>query len=294
MRLQSSIVASLLLAAACCMPRAAHAAESYDNCNNYIDSLPATISTQGTWCLRKDLATNITSGNAIEIGTNNVTIDCNDFKLGGLAAGAASQTNGIHSSDRKNTVVRHCNIRGFKYGINIQGEGLLVEDNRLDNNLLCGISITSTQTNNMVRGNRVFDTGGSSVSPHGARRGIFAAADIVDNVVDGVFTTYNGIPVTGIEAYGDGIQVSGNRVRDLAPDGTGVAIGIGADFFGFQTIAGNHVVSGGASVYGLGIHGRFDSASTAKTRTFCKNNTVVGFSTAVADCLNAGGNYPNY
>ncbi|HEY0660644.1 MAG TPA: hypothetical protein VGD21_04900 [Lysobacter sp.] len=35
----------------------AFATESYDNCNGFIDTLPATISTQGTRCLRKDLST---------------------------------------------------------------------------------------------------------------------------------------------------------------------------------------------------------------------------------------------
>ncbi|HEY0661599.1 MAG TPA: hypothetical protein VGD21_09825, partial [Lysobacter sp.] len=61
-------------------PAPAQAAQSYDNCTGFIDSLPATITTQGTWCLRKDLSTAMSSGNAITIATNNVTIDCNDFK----------------------------------------------------------------------------------------------------------------------------------------------------------------------------------------------------------------------
>ncbi len=81
--------AGLLLGGLTLQP--AHAAESYDNCTGFIDSVPATITTQGTWCLRKNLATNITTGNAITIATNNVTIDCNDFKIGGLAAGSASR-----------------------------------------------------------------------------------------------------------------------------------------------------------------------------------------------------------
>jgi hypothetical protein len=292
MRLQSSLVALLLLAAACCLPRAAHAAESYDSCNNFIDSLPATISTQGVWCLRHDLATNIASGNAIEIAASNVTLDCNDFKLGGLAAGASSQANGIHA-DANNTVIRHCNIRGFLYGINIYGVGQLVEDNRLDNNLLYGIYVNSSGTSNVVRGNRVFDTGESTVSTSIAT-GISAAADIVDNIVDGVVTSGTTTAVTGIEAFGNGVQVRGNRVGGLAINGGGAAFGISASIYGYQTIAGNHVASGGASVFGTGINGRFDSANTAKTRTFCKDNIVTGFSYAIANCLNAGGNYPNY
>src|SRR5207342_2748301 len=97
-------------------PGLAKAAESYDNCSGTIVSLPATISTQGTWCLKQDLATAITSGAAITINTNNVTIDCNNFKLGGLAAGLGTSAVGIYASGRQNTKVRHCNIRGFFNG----------------------------------------------------------------------------------------------------------------------------------------------------------------------------------
>src|SRR5687768_7416536 len=82
------LITGLLLAAAA-VPRA-YAAESYDYCPRVISSLPATISTQGTWCLKSNLSTGITTGNAITIATNNVTIDCNDYKLGRLPAGDAT------------------------------------------------------------------------------------------------------------------------------------------------------------------------------------------------------------
>ena len=44
-----------------------------------ITSLPATITTRGVHCLTGDLSTSITSTKAIEIQTNNVTIDMNGF-----------------------------------------------------------------------------------------------------------------------------------------------------------------------------------------------------------------------
>ena len=37
----------------------ASAAESYDGCSGFITVLPATIDTQGVWCLKQDLATAI-------------------------------------------------------------------------------------------------------------------------------------------------------------------------------------------------------------------------------------------
>ena len=135
--------AALVLGSLCLLPGNARAAQSYDNCAGFIDSLPATISTQGVWCLRKDLATSMTSGNAINITTNNVTIDCNDFKIGGLGAGNASTTSGIYANNRQNVTVRHCNVRGFHYGIIFNGgAGHLVEDNRLDNSLYRGIYVS--------------------------------------------------------------------------------------------------------------------------------------------------------
>ena len=103
-------------------PSPASAGESYDNCSGFIDSIPATITTQGVWCLRGDLSTAVGSGNAISVATNNVTIDCNQFKLGGLAAGPTSQAYGIFS-ERANTTVRNCNVRGFYAGIYVGSSG---------------------------------------------------------------------------------------------------------------------------------------------------------------------------
>src|SRR6185369_12584927 len=93
------------------------AAESYDNCSGTVASLPAVISTQGTWCFKQDLATSITFGNAITVTTNNVTLDCNNFKLGGLAAGVGTHAYGVYAggygAGRSNITVRNCNVRGF-------------------------------------------------------------------------------------------------------------------------------------------------------------------------------------
>src|SRR5687768_5499102 len=92
----------------------ARAAESYDNCVAYIDALPVVIGTQGVWCLRDNVSTAISSGAAITIATNNATIDCNDFKIGNLAAGPSTNAIGIQASNRRNATIRNCTIRGFR------------------------------------------------------------------------------------------------------------------------------------------------------------------------------------
>jgi parallel beta-helix repeat protein len=154
-------------------------AETVHSCTGFIDSLPAHISTQGVWCLRRNLATNISSGAAILIDTNNVTLDCNEFKIGGLSAGNSTLTSGIQAADRINVTVRNCSIRGFFTGIDLRlGSGHLVEHNRLDNNLYAGIFVSGE--NSLVRGNSVLDTGAAG-SGHAV--GIRAYGHISDNVV---------------------------------------------------------------------------------------------------------------
>jgi hypothetical protein len=261
----------------------AQAAQSYDNCNGFIDSLPATISMQGVWCLRHDLATNITSGNAIEIAANNVTIDCNDFKLGGLAAGDLSQAYGIYAGDRQNSTVRHCNVRGFHVGILLGGAGHLVEDNRLDNNLVTGIGVYGDH--NLVQHNRVFDTGG--LSPDVIQEdinAIIASADIIDNTIDGVASDpAMALGVTGIWALGADGLVKGNRVGGLLDNGA-QAYGIYVSGSN-QSIVDNHVTAAVAATVGTGFGGPgIDSA-------ICTSNTSMKFATTgFGGCIDNGGN----
>ncbi len=266
------LAAVLMLGGLFLLPVNARAAQSYDSCVGFIDSLPVTISTQGTWCLRKDLATSMSSGVAINIATNNVTIDCNDFKIGGLAAGNTSVARGIFAGGRNNITVRHCAIRGFYYGIHISyGAGHLVEDNRLDNNLNTGIHVMGD--NNRVRRNAVYDTGG--YPGMNASYGILAAAHLIDNTVDGVFATATTSYPTGISVEGYGNEARGNQVSGLALAGSGNAMGIYAADSGIR-LAGNHV-SGTAVTAGWGIYGYGGN-------TFCTSNTVVNYASAYLSC----------
>src|SRR5215471_9938738 len=78
-----------------------------------ITALPAVITVQGIYCFTGDLNTAMTSGNAIDIQTNNVVLDLNGWKLGGLAAGLGTNAVGIHASDRKNITIKNGTVRGF-------------------------------------------------------------------------------------------------------------------------------------------------------------------------------------
>ena len=264
------------------LPRAAQAAEGYDNCTGFITSLPVVISTQGTWCLKQDLATAITSGKAIDIQTNNVTIDCNGYKIGGLAGGTSSNAYGIYADTRQNITVRNCGIRGYYFGINLIGSGgagHLVEDNRLDNNLLEGIVVKGD--NNTVRRNRVYDTGGHTpATGFDFGIGIDADANIIDNTVSGVFGNLTDSSNDGIIINGKGTEARGNQVSGLTAAGSGNAVGILVNGL-YDTARDNSLA---------------DTESTGGTGVFCNSaalatgNMIANFTTAMQSCNNGGGN----
>ena len=216
-----------LLLAFACAGLAAPARAETTSCTT-IAALPATLSSQGVYCLTRDLASSLESGAAVTVATNNVTIDCNGYKLGNLAASAATTAVGILASGRLNTTVRGCGIRGFRVGIRVEGGGHLVEDNRLDFNR--NIAIVIAGDGGTVRRNRVFSTGGGTTAM--AAAGIHATygVDVLDNLVSGVEAKPGtGYQATGVYSIGNtGGSIEGNRIRGLAGGAAGQEIAIWA------------------------------------------------------------------
>ena len=214
----------LLLAAAGLVPQAR--AET-STCTS-ITTLPTVISTQGVYCLKQDLSTAITTGSAITINTNNVTIDCNDFKIGGLGGGPNTLASGISAENRSNITVRNCNVRGFYNGVNLAGAAggyHLVEKSRFDLNTGNGILLSGD--GGTVRNNRVYDTGNSAGSVAGIQT--YGAVDILDNSINNVIAKPgSGMPVYGILTnVGAGREISGNRISGLVAEGpVGLRLGI--------------------------------------------------------------------
>ena len=279
----------LLLALAgvclCLQPRSAHAARSYDNCTGFVTSLPTFIASPGIWCLKADLATAVTSGAAIVIGSDDVAIDCNDFKLGGLAAGIGTLTVGINASGRSGLAVRNCNIRGFMYGIYINGVGgrHVIEDNRFDNNTYEAINVKGDGS--VIRRNRIFTTGGSTQASDATGIAAFDSVDIINNVVSGVSAT------AGSNAQANGIYTSlnlsgriiGNAVRGLKADGIGLPRGLFNIGSTRITLRDNDIVGNGSA----DSNGIFCASSTG--RAF--HNTVNGFDIPMFVCHDSGANY---
>jgi len=269
------------------VPREARA-ETYQTCAGFIDALPATIDTQGVWCLRKDLSTSVASGAAITIAANNVTIDCNDFKIGGLSAGAATKAVGIETS-RQNATIRNCAIRGFYRGVVLSGGGHAVVDSRFDGNTNFGIYVFGDNT--VVRNNRVMDTGGAPGDSIWDKIavGIYIetsyAATVHDNVVEGVVATEGGNGYAyGIIASAVMGTIKGNAISTVVADGTGQAIGIRNGYVSGRAVAqDNIIVAGTTTATGTGL-------SCAHDGMMVRANVVRGFATTLESCTDIGAN----
>jgi len=222
-----------------------------------ITALPAVITVQGLYCFTGHLATNIVSGDAIDIQTNNVVVDLNGFKLGGLAAGPGTTANGIHALDRQNITIKNGTVRGFLKGILLEStgtsQGHVVEDVRADQNTLTGMEVDGA--GNIVRNNQVVATGGTTTL------GANASAQ-------------------GIMILGNGARVLNNDVINTVKQGTGTAIGIH-----FNGATSSFAVNNRITVADFGID--CTSGATGKYR----DTLTFGVTTpATGTCTDAGNN----
>ena len=177
------------------------------------------ITVQGIYCFTADLATAMTSGNAIDIQTSNVVLDLNGFKLGGLGAGLGTNAFWIHALDRQNITIKNGTIRGFFEGIVLvdagASQGHVVEDIRADQNTFIGIDVGGS--GNIVRNNQVVATGGATCCGANAQAyGIFVMGngprvlnnDVINTVKRGTGTRAWGIYLAGVNG---GLAVN-NRI----------------------------------------------------------------------------------
>ena len=238
-----------------------------------ITSLPYTISSSGIYCLTGNLSTSMTLGNAITINTNNVTIDLNGWRLGGLAAGTGTQTNGIYARDRKNITIQNGTLRGFSRGIFFSGsipftisQGNIVQNVRLEQNTYMGIQADGRGT--ILRSNQIVDTGGTTNS--GLVIGILVygpGARIIDNDVIGVNATVDAFGIQAVSAPGTVLEH--NRVDDISGD-TGQIRGIVIVSSEGVLVAHNFITNAGA--YGI-----LFASSTGKYMNNLTSNVTTGF-----------------
>ena len=246
----AKLAASLLVLFALTLATAPARAQT-TNCTA-ITALPAVITVQGVYCFTDHLSTAITVGNAIDIQTNNVTIDLNGFKLGGLAAGLGTGTFGIYAGSRQNITIKNGTIRGFFRGILLGGasQGHVVEDIRADQNTYIGIQVSGAGT--IVRSNQVVATGGCT-TPCGAN------ADA------------NGIIVSGT-----GPRVLNNDVFTVTKQGTGIARGIVFDSVTGGLAVNNRITEADRGIDYAGSTGKFRDNITFGVTTPYTLGTDIG------------------
>ena len=217
-----------------------------------ITTLPAVITVQGVYCFTGHLGTAMTSGTAIDIQTNNVVLDLNGFKLGGLAAGFGTTAYGIYAYNLQNITIKNGTVRGFIHGIYLGGsssQGNVVEDVRADQNTSIGITVQGS--GNIVRNNQVVTTGGTT--NYGANAGAY-----------------------GISVSGSGPQVINNAVTNTFGQGTGLAYGI---FFSSVTggfAVNNRISTADKGIYLSGSSGKYRDNLTFGVTTPFTGGTAVG------------------
>lgn len=263
-----------------------------------IESVPAVISSQGVYCLKSHVSGALASGAAILVNTNNVTIDCNEFKVGNLAAGPATQATGISATGRNNVTVRNCGVRGFQTGISLTDGLYRVESNRLDNNTRSGIIVSGSGS--AVRRNEVVDTGGGTAPGTSQIEAIRTSGgmDVVDNNVSGVI----GASGTNGNVYGilaadmDAGLIKGNRVREMAPTGSGFRRGIWVTGGNRVTVTSNTVILNGGL---LSLDAGIRCGDGLILNGVARENTilgtgVLGTALGLVNCVSLGGlNYVN-
>jgi hypothetical protein len=265
-------------------PGAARAAESYDTCSSVVTTLPATLATQGTWCLDKNFAPSMMSGNAISITANHVTLDCNNFVIDNTQAGGGTNAIGIAATDMANITLRHCDVRGFRMGARLLGTsgGHVVEDNRFQQNTYVAVNVQGNGS--IVRRNLVLDTGASTITDFAT--GIYTnyTVDVIDNTVAGVVARAG----SNGNAYGINTEantsgtIALNRIRGLVRQGTGSAWGVYNNNSGRINLTDNDLASvSSTNAFGL---------RCANSQGSSTGNVINGFVTGHVNCSPDGNN----
>ncbi len=289
-----------------------------------IASVPTIITVQGVYCLKKNLASSSATGRMIEIRTNNVTIDLNGFKLGGLAAGLNTQAIGIYAVGRRNIRIANGAIRGFLFGIYLGGDwqsssGHIVEGLTMDGNVVVAISVSGSGV--IVRGNQILNTSnlvapslagpgpGQSpaaasntasatrprsvqrFSPQNAGSDIasillpFVRDSLVENNV--IATSQGGFFTDGINVLGSSnVKISGNFISGIA--GISYSSGVYLD-----SSASNILIENNRIIEILSRDSAAHGIESASLTSYCLGNTIIAAQTAqTVGCSAQAGTLP--
>ncbi|WP_139832250.1 hypothetical protein [Mesorhizobium australicum] len=246
-----------------------------------IVSLPAVITQQGIHCMKKDLATSATTGNAITINANNVTIEMNGYKLGGLGGGVNTQATGISAYNRQNITIRNGAIRGFLHNVKIEGPqiggsstGHLIENVRSESARYVGLWIMGSHS--VVKNNTVILTGGGTLaSAYGIVVQFGEGHSVMNNIVNDVSESNLAYGITASDTIG--AVVEGNQVRDVAASTSYGIFSSGER----NVIQRNTIINFSAGT--TGIDGQ-------ATNDACIGNAITNFTAPLNGCSLSSGN----
>ena len=248
-----------------------------------ITSLPYTISTQGIYCLKENLVTDITSGSAITINSNNVVINLNGYRLGGLPAGPSTDAIGIYANEQENITIRNGTVRGFFIGIWLSdrppyttSHGYLIEDIYAEMNAYIGIDVHGR--GNTIRNNQVVNTGGSTATKYA--HGIISFGPGAYVLNNDVVETKGQSTASAYGVYlnsGSGAVVENNRIWNSSL-GTGASHGIYILSSSDVLVSNNRVITMNSGVY-------YDTATGGYS-----DNLTIGVTDPYTGGTDAGGN----
>ncbi len=246
-----------------------------------ITYVPYVISVEGVYCFTGHLETSMTSGTAITINADNVTINMNGWKLDGLGAGDGTQTFGIYAYLRKNITIRNGTIRGFEYGIVLNdswpyttSQGHLIEDIRADMNTKTGFLIRGS--GNTVRHNQIIATGGSTVDTY--VYGILLGGPggrVLNNDIS-TATSGSGYVYGLYLSYAHGAVVEGNRIDEVS-SGTGNTYGMLFQNSADILAVGNRISSAKYGIYYSVSTGKYMDNLTSSVVTPFIGGIAVGY-----------------
>ena len=260
-----------------------------------------TISSSGDYCFTEDIATNMSSGQAIVIAADDVTIDLNGYELDDTA-GSLSQA--IYSNGYDNLTVRNGTIKGFASAVALIGassSGRLLEDLVVTNNTSSAFRVDGA--NITVRNNSIFDiTGGSGVETIQLNNA--DGASVINNYIAGSLAPSShayGIYLSS----GSNVIVKDNRIVDITSEG-GFAAPIYVSSTDDSVFENNYISGTSASTTTYGFKEANSSSNNVYTNNhvidadygfYCdsstswmRDNTTTGVTTLRSTCTDKGNN----
>jgi len=173
-------------------------------------TVTTTISVPGNYCLSTKLTYTPSTGDAIAITADNVTLDLSGYNVVNSSAGARS---GVYASDKSFIIVKNGTIDGFNDGVlltkdSVATTGHIIENLHILNSSNEGIEMECT--GGVIRNNVIISSGAYGIMPGGPGNRILNN-EIIDSGDTGIWANGNNSHYAIIE---------GNKISNTNTMGT--------------------------------------------------------------------------